>query len=73
MPKESDSVSPDVVERFDLVHIERRVVPSQTQPLVFLGTIKEPLLFAAAVHWMSTFTSSRISPRLEAGLDVGDR
>ncbi len=55
------------------MHIERRVVPSRTQPFVFLGTIKEPFLFVAAVHWMFTFTSSRISHRLEAGLGVGDR
>jgi hypothetical protein len=73
MPKASDPASPDVVGRFDSLHIERRVFPSQTQPFVFLGTIKESFLFAAAVYRMFTFTSGRISPRLEAGLGVGGR
>jgi len=73
MPKGSDSASPDVAGRFDFLHIERRVAPSQPQPFVFLGTIKESFLFAAAVYWTFTFTSSRISPRREAGLGVGDR
>jgi hypothetical protein len=73
MPKASDSAAPDVVGRFDFLHVERRVAPSRTRPFVFLGTIKESFLFAAAVCWMFTFTSSRISHRLEAGLGVGDR
>ena len=50
MPKASGSASPDVVGRFDFLHIEDRVVPSQTQPFVFLGTIKESFLFEAAVY-----------------------
>jgi ABC-type amino acid transport system permease subunit len=73
MPKASDSASPDVVGRFDFLYAARRVTPSQTRPFVFLGTIKESFLFAAAVYWMLTFTSSRSSPRLEAGRGVGDR
>lgn len=73
MPKASGSASPDVVGRFDFLYIEGRVVPSQTQPFVFLGTIKESFLFEAAVYQTFTFTFGRISPRLEAGFGVGDR
>ena len=59
--------------RLDFSQTARRVVPSQTQPVMSLGTIKEPFLFAAVVHSTFTFMFSRIPPRLEEGLGVGDR
>jgi len=62
-----------IVSLFDFLHIARTVIPNQTQPFVFLGTIKETLLFAAVVYWMFTFTTSRISLRLEKKLGVGER
>jgi len=71
--KASDSASPDVVGRLDFPHAARRVVPSQTQPVVFPGTIKDRFLFAAVVWWTFTFMFSRIPPRLEEGPGVGDR
>jgi len=49
------------------------VIPGQSQPFNFLGALREPLLFAAAVYWMFTFTFSRISLRLEKKLGVGER
>jgi hypothetical protein len=71
--KASDSASPDFVGRFDFSHSARRVVPSQTQPVVFPGTIKELFLFAAVVYSTFTFMFRRIPPRLEEGLGVGYR
>ncbi|MEN8235351.1 MAG: amino acid ABC transporter permease [Actinomycetota bacterium] len=62
-----------IVSLFDFLHIARMVIPNQTQPFVFLGTMKETLLFAAVVYWMFTFTFSRISLRLEKKLGVGER
>jgi general L-amino acid transport system permease protein len=62
-----------LVGLFDFLHIARSVIPNQTQPFVFLGAIKETLLFAAVVYWMFTFTFSRISLRLEKKLGVGER
>ncbi|GMR02205.1 MAG: hypothetical protein BMS9Abin20_0533 [Acidimicrobiia bacterium] len=62
-----------IVGLFDFLHIARLVIPSQTQPFNFLGVLREPLLFAAVVYWMFTFTFSRISMRLEKKLGVGER
>jgi general L-amino acid transport system permease protein len=62
-----------LVSLFDFLYIARNVIPNQTQPFVFLGTLKETLLFAAAVYWMFAFTFSRISLRLEKKLGVGER
>ena len=73
MLKAFDSASPDVVGRLDLSHAARRVVPSQTQPVVFPGTIKELFLFVAVVSWTFTFMFIHILPRLEEEPGVGDR
>ncbi|HHC09280.1 MAG TPA: amino acid ABC transporter permease [Actinobacteria bacterium] len=62
-----------IVGLFDFLHIARAVIPGQSQPFNFLGTFREPLLFAAVVYWMFTFTFSRISLRLEKKLGVGER
>ncbi len=62
-----------IVGLFDFLHIARLVIPSQTQPFNFLGVLREPLLFAAVVYWMFTFTFSRISQRVEKKLGVGER
>lgn len=62
-----------IVGLFDILHIARAVVPAQTQPFSFLGSIKETLIFAAVVYWIFTFTFSRISLRLEKRLGVGER
>jgi His/Glu/Gln/Arg/opine family amino acid ABC transporter permease subunit len=62
-----------IVGLFDFLHIARQVIPSQSTPFSFLGSIKETLLFAALVYWLFTFTFSRISLRLEKKLGVGER
>jgi general L-amino acid transport system permease protein len=62
-----------IVGLFDFLHIARQVIPSQSTPFNFLGSIKETLLFAALVYWLFTFTFSRISLRLEKKLGVGER
>lgn len=62
-----------IVGLFDFLHIARQIVPSQSQPFSFLGSIKETLIFAAIVYWLFTFTFSRISLRLEKRLGVGER
>ncbi len=62
-----------LVSLFDFLYIARNVIPNQTQPFVFLGTLKETLIFAAIVYWMFAFTFSRISLRLEKKLGVGER
>ena len=62
-----------IVGLFDFLHISRQVIPAQSQPFSFLGSIKETLLFAALVYWLFTFTFSRISLRLEKRLGVGER
>ncbi|MCP4965801.1 MAG: amino acid ABC transporter permease [bacterium] len=62
-----------IVGLFDILHIARQVIPAQTQPLNFLGSIKETLIFTAVVYWIFTFTFSRISLRLEKRLGVGER
>ncbi len=62
-----------IVGLFDFLHMARAVIPSQSQPFSFLGSIKETLIFAALVYWLFTFTFSRISLRLEKRLGVGER
>jgi len=62
-----------LVGLFDFLHIARSVIPNQTQPFVFLGSLKETLLFAAVVYWMFTFAFGRISLRMEKKLGVGER
>ncbi|KAA3636421.1 MAG: amino acid ABC transporter permease [Armatimonadetes bacterium] len=62
-----------IVGLFDFLHIARVVIPGQGQPFNFIGIVQEPLLFAAVVYWMFTFTFSRISLRLEKRLGVGER
>jgi len=62
-----------IVGLFDFLHIARAVIPAQSQPFSFLGTIRVTLLFAAVVYWMFTFTFSRISLRIEKKLGVGER
>lgn len=62
-----------IIGLFDFLHIARAVIPAQTQPVNFLGSIKETLIFAAIVYWIFTFTFSRISLRLEKKLGVGER
>jgi general L-amino acid transport system permease protein len=62
-----------IVGLFDFLHLARAVIPAQSQPFSFLGSIKETLIFAAIVYWMFTFTFSRISLRLEKKLGVGER
>lgn len=54
----------------DFLHVARSIIPSQPD---FLGVLKEPLLFAALIYWIFTFTFSRASLRLEQKLGVGDR
>lgn len=62
-----------IVGLFDFLHIARSVIPNQTNPFNFLGTIKEDLVFAAFIYWIFTFTTSRVSLRLEKKLGVGER
>lgn len=62
-----------IVGLFDFLHIARQIIPAQSQPFSFLGSIKETLIFAAIVYWIFTFTFSRISLRLEKRLGVGER
>ncbi|MCL1595240.1 MAG: amino acid ABC transporter permease [Actinomycetia bacterium] len=62
-----------IVGLFDFLHMARQVIPAQSQPFSFLGSIKWTLVFAAAVYWIFTFTFSRVSQRLEKKLGVGER
>jgi general L-amino acid transport system permease protein len=62
-----------IVSLFDFLHIARVVIPAQSNPFLFKGTITQTLLFAAFVYWMFTFTFSRISLRIEKKLGVGER
>lgn len=62
-----------IIGLFDILHIARQVIPAQTQPFNFLGSIKETLIFTAVIYWIFTFTFSRISLRLEKKLGVGER
>lgn len=59
-----------IVGLADFLHVARSIIPSQPE---FLGVLQEPLLFAALVYWLFTFTFSRASLRLEQKLGVGDR
>lgn len=62
-----------IVGLFDFLHMSRQVIPAQSQPFSFLGSIKWTLLFAAFVYWIFTFAFSRVSLRLEKKLGVGER
>lgn len=62
-----------IVGLFDFLHIARQIIPAQSQPFSFLGSVKETLIFTALVYWLFTFTFSRISLRLEKKLGVGER
>jgi general L-amino acid transport system permease protein len=62
-----------IVGLFDFLHMARQVIPAQSQPFSFLGSIKWTLVFAAVVYWLFTFAFSRVSQRLEKKLGVGER
>ncbi len=62
-----------IVGLFDFLHMARQVIPAQSQPFSFLGSIKWTLVFAALVYWVFTFAFSRVSLRLEKKLGVGER
>jgi general L-amino acid transport system permease protein len=62
-----------IVGLFDFLHMARQVIPAQSQPFSFLGSIKWTLVFAALVYWIFTFAFSRVSQRLEKKLGVGER
>lgn len=62
-----------IVGLFDFLHIARAVIPNQSQPFNFIGVLREPLLFAALVYWIITFSMSRASLRLERKLGLGER
>ncbi len=62
-----------IVGLFDFLHMSRQVIPAQSQPFSFLGSIKWTLVFAAFVYWIFTFAFSRVSQRLEKKLGVGER
>jgi general L-amino acid transport system permease protein len=62
-----------IVGLFDFLHIARSAINQQSRPYNFVGVFLEPLLFAAAIYWIFTFTVSRMSLRLEKKLGVGER
>ncbi len=62
-----------IVGLFDLLRIGRNVIPTQTQPFNFIGSIREGLLAVAIIYWIFTFTFSRVSLKLEEKLGVGTR
>ena len=62
-----------IVGLFDFLHIARQAINQQSRPYNFIGVFLEPLIFAAFVYWMFTFTVSRMSQRLEKKLGVGER
>ena len=62
-----------IVGLFDILKIGRDVIPTQTQPFNFLGSLRESLLAVAVIYWIFTFLFSRISLRLEERLGVGQR
>ncbi|HZJ48411.1 MAG TPA: hypothetical protein VFD97_05180 [Acidimicrobiia bacterium] len=62
-----------LVSLLNFLYIARNATPNQTQPFVFLGTLRETVLSAAVVHWMFAFTFSRISLRLKKKFGVGER
>ncbi|MEN8040591.1 MAG: amino acid ABC transporter permease [Actinomycetota bacterium] len=62
-----------IVGLFDFLHIARSIIPAQSNPFLFKGSITVTLIFAAMVYWMFTFTFSRISLRIEKKLGVGER
>jgi general L-amino acid transport system permease protein len=62
-----------IVGLFDLLKIARDIIPTQTQPFNFLGSLRESLLAAAVIYWIFTFIFSRVSLRLEEKLGVGTR
>jgi general L-amino acid transport system permease protein len=62
-----------IVGQFDLLRIGRNVIPTQTQPYNFIGSLREALVAVAIIYWIFTFTFSRVSLRLEEKLGVGSR
>ncbi len=62
-----------IVGQFDLLRIGRNVIPTQTEPFNFIGSIREALLAVAIIYWIFTFTFSRVSLKLEEKLGVGNR
>lgn len=62
-----------IVGLFDILLIAKNVVPNQSQPFNFLGSIKENLVFVALVYWIFTYVFSRLSQRIEKNLGVGER
>jgi general L-amino acid transport system permease protein len=62
-----------IVGIFDLLTIAKNVVPSQSQPFNFLGSIKENLVAVALIYWVFTYIFSRVSQRIEKNLGVGER
>lgn len=59
-----------IIGLFDFLYIADKVVPSQT---ILLGIRLEDIVFIAVVCWMFAFSFSRVSPRLEKRVGLGER
>ncbi len=62
-----------IVGLFDFLAIARNVIPNQRVPFNNLDALTEPLMYAALVYWIFTYSFSRASQRLEKKLGVGER
>ena len=59
-----------IIGIFDLLHIARNAIPSQT---AFLGVKREGLLLVCLIYWVFAYNMSKHSQRLEKRLGVGER
>jgi len=59
-----------IIGVFDLLFVARNLVAGQT---LFLGSLKEQLIFASILYWVGSYSMSRASQNLERKLGVGER
>ena len=68
-----DSSLVAIIGLFDTLRIATAVVPTQSNPVNFVGTQLDNLLFIAIFYWMFCFTFSRRTMKIEKRLGLGER
>ena len=68
-----DSSLVAIIGLFDTLRIATAVVPTQSNPVNFVGTQLDNLLFIALFYWIFCFSFSRRTMKIEKKLGLGER
>jgi len=68
-----DSSLVAIIGLFDVLRIGSAVIPTQSNPVNFVGTQLDNILFIAIFYWIFCFTFSRRTMKIEKKLGLGER